>query len=250
MSGHSKWSTIRRKKEKVDAKRGKIFTKLIKEITVAARESGGDVDTNPRLRLAVMNAKAANMPNDNIERAIKKGTGELPGVHYEEIVYEGYGAGGVAILMDVVTDNKNRTLSELRHIFSKHNGNLGSSGCVAWMFEPKGLFIFDKKEVSEDALLEAALNAGADDVRTEEDTFEVLTAPEELERVKALLKDMDLKYSFAETTRLPSVTKKVAGKEAAQVLKLFELLEEHDDIQNVYANFDIDDEVMKSIESG
>ena len=247
MSGHSKWNTIRRKKEKVDAKRGKAFTKLIKAITLAARQTGGDPDINPALRLAIGNAKAANMPNDNIERAIKKGTGELPGVTYEETVYEGYGAGGVAILLDIYTDNKNRTLAEVRHTFSKNNGNMGSPGCVSWIFQPRGLFIFDKDKVGEEELLEAALSAGADDVTSEADTYEVFTDVEHFEQVKEAFHEMGLEYNFGEVTKLPSVTQKIAGREAEQVLRLVDILEDHDDVQHVYANFDIDDDVMEQI---
>ena len=247
MSGHSKWSTIRRKKEKIDAKKGKVFTKLIKALTLAARQGGGDPVTNPSLRLAIVNAKTANMPNDNIERAIKKGTGELPGVTYEETVYEGYGAGGVAILLDILTDNKNRTLAEIRHTFSKNNGNMGSPGCVSWIFQPRGLFIFDKDRVDEDELLEAALNAGADDVTSEADTYEIFTDVENFEQVKEAFHEMGLDYNLGELTKLPSVTQKIAGKEAVQVLRLVDLLEDHDDVQHVYANFDIDDDVMEQI---
>ena len=208
MSGHSRWSTIRRKKEKVDARRGKVFSKLIKAVTLAARQGGGDPDANPQLRLAIFNAKAANMPHDNIERAIKKGTGELPGVTYEETVYEGYGAGGVAILLDILTDNKNRTLSEIRHIFSKNNGSMGSPGCVSWIFHPKGLIIFDKERITEDELLEAALNAGADDVKSEGSNYEILTDVEMFEHVKEVFQEMDLEYTYGEITKLPSVLRR------------------------------------------
>ena len=247
MSGHSKWSTIKRKKGAADAKRGKVFTKIIKEIMVAARMGGGDANSNPRLRTAVLAAKAENMPKDNIDRAIKKGTGELEGVTYEEITYEGYGPGGVAMLVQVLTDNKNRTVADVRHIFSKHNGNLGETGCVSWMFENKGLVLVDKAGVDEDKLLEVALDAGALDVRDNGKEFEVTVSPASYEGVKKKIEEMKFKPTFAEVTMVPQTTVKLAGKEAEHMLKLMEGLEDSDDVQKVYANFDIADEEMERL---
>ncbi len=247
MSGHSKWSTIKRKKGAVDAKRGKVFTKIIKEIMVAARTGGGDVGSNPRLRSAVLAAKAENMPKDNIDRAIKKGTGELEGVTYEEITYEGYGPGGVAMLVQVLTDNKNRTVADVRHIFSKHNGNLGETGCVSWMFENKGLILVDKAGVDEDKLLEVALDAGALDVKDNGKEFEVTVAPAAYEAVKKKTEETGFKPTYAELTMVPQTTVKLAGKEAEQMLKLMEGLEDSDDVQKVYANFDIAEEEMERL---
>ncbi|CBE69449.1 MAG: YebC/PmpR family DNA-binding transcriptional regulator [Candidatus Methylomirabilis oxygeniifera] len=244
MSGHSKWSGIKHKKAKVDAQRGRVFTKLIREITVAARAGGGDPDGNPRLRLAVEKAKAVNMPQDNIQRAIQKGTGELPGTSYEEYIYEGYGPGGVAVLLEIVTDNKNRTAPEIRKAFAKYGGNLGESGCVAWMFDKKGLIQVYTSEADEDRLLGVVLEAGAEDVRRSDDTFEVITAPKDLERVKASLTKEKIGIAEGEVTMLPQNTVKLEGKQAQQMLQLMETLEEHDDVQNVYANFDIPDEIM------
>jgi YebC/PmpR family DNA-binding regulatory protein len=247
MSGHSKWSTIRRKKGAADAKRGKIFTKLIKEISIAARLGGGDPEGNPRLRGAIANAKAENMPKENIERAIKKGTGELEGTTYEELTYEGYGPGGVAVMVEVLTDNKKRTISEIRHHFSRHNGNLGESGCVSWIFTQKGLLFFDKNKVEEEKLIEVVLDAGAEDVREREREFEVITDPDQYEGVKRAIDDAGLQYSFAEVTMVPQNTIQLRGKEAEQMLKLMEGLEDSDDIQRVYANFDIPDDVMERL---
>ena len=247
MSGHSKWSTIKRKKGAADAKRGKIFTKLIREIMVAARFGGGDINANPRLRAAVLAAKAENMPKDNIERAIKKGTGELEGVNYEELTYEGYGPGGVAMLVEVLTDNKNRTVAEVRHIFSKHNGSLGENGCVSWMFEKKGLILIDKSGVEEDRLIEAALDAGALDVRDAGKEFEVIVPPSQFDGVKKTLEEAGFKYHYAEVTMVPQSTVRLTGKEAEQMLKLMEGLEDSDDVQKVYANFDITDEEMERL---
>ncbi len=247
MSGHSKWSTIKRKKGAADAKRGKIFTKLIREIMVAARFGGGDINANPRLRAAVLAAKAENMPKDNIERAIKKGTGELEGVNYEELTYEGYGPGGVAMLVEVLTDNKNRTVAEVRHIFSKHNGSLGENGCVSWMFEKKGLILIDKNGVEEDRLIEAALDAGALDVRDAGKEFEVIVPPAQFDGVKKTLEEAGFKYHYAEVTMVPQSTVRLTGKEAEQMLKLMEGLEDSDDVQKVYANFDITDEEMERL---
>lgn len=240
MSGHSKWATIRRKKAKVDAQRGKMFTRLIKELMVAARQGGGDETSNARLRTAIAAAKTANMPTANIERAIKRGTGELDGVSYEEVTYEGYGPGGVAILIEVVTDNRNRTVADMRHHLSKHGGNLGENGCVAWMFEKKGMLVIPGEGVDEEELMMAALEAGADDMKQEEESYEVTTAPENFEAVKEALEGSGLTVESAEITMLPKNTVKVEGAQAEKVLKLIEILEEHDDVQNVYANFDID----------
>ena len=248
MSGHSKWSTIKRKKGAIDSKRGKIFTKLIKEITLAARLGGGDIEGNSRLRSAVMAAKEENMPKDNIDRAIKKGTGELGGgAAYEEVTYEGYGPAGVAVIVEVMTDNKNRTVAEIRHIFSKHGGNLGENGCVAWMFDKKGSIVFDKKAVSEDALMESALEAGADDVRDQETEWEVITDPLAFEAVKRAIDQKGWKYLEARVGMIPRNTIKLEAGKAEQMLKLMEKLEDNDDVQNLYANFDISDEVMEKL---
>lgn len=247
MSGHSKWAGIKHKKAKVDAQRGRIFTKLIREITVAARVGGGDPTGNPRLRLAIEKAKAVNMPQDNIQRAILKGTGELPGVSYEEYIYEGYGPGGVAVLLEVLTDNKNRTAPEIRKAFAKHGGNLGESGCVAWMFEKKGLIQVEAATVDEDRLLGVALEAGAEDVRRSDNTFEIITAPKDLERVKESLTKERIRIVDGEVTMLPQSTVRLEGKRAQQMLQLMEALEEHDDVQNVYANFDIPEEIMAAM---
>ncbi len=247
MSGHSKWSTIKRKKGAADAKRGKIFTKLIREIMVAARLGGGDINSNPRLRSAVLAAKAENMPKENIERAIKKGTGELEGTHYEDLIYEGYGPGGVAMMVEVLTDNKNRTVADIRHIFSKHNGSLGESGCVSWMFEKKGLILIDKNGVDEDRLIEVALEKGALDVKDTGKDFEVTTPPSQFEEVKKALEEAGFKLTIAEVTMVPQTTVKLSGKEAEQMLKLMEGLEDSDDVQKVYANFDISDEEMERL---
>lgn len=243
MAGHSKWAQIKHKKAAVDAKRGKIFTKIAKEITVAVRLGGKDPEMNPRLRTVIAKAKSVNMPNDNIERAIKKGTGELADVQYEEITYEGYGPGGVAVLVEAMTDNKNRTVGEIRHIFSKYNGNLGESGCVSWLFEQKGYFVFDGKTITEDELMEIALEAGAEDVRQDEDSLEVLTDPADFERVKDIFDKKGLKYNVAEVTKIPKNYVEVKGKDAENMIKLFEALEDHDDVQNVYANFDLPDDM-------
>ena len=244
MSGHSKWSTIRHKKGAADAKRGKIFTKLIKEITIAARMGGGDQNANPRLRSAILAAKAENMPKDNMDRAIKKGTGELEGVNYEESTYEGYGPGGAAILLESLTDNKNRAVAEIRHIFNKRGGNLGENGCVAWMFDKKGYMSIDKKAVSEEKLMEVALEAGAEDVREDGDSFEVITAPDDFENVKEALDKAEIPYEDAEVTMLPQNTVSLAGREAEQMIRLMEALEDCDDVQKVYTNADIPDDMI------
>ena len=247
MSGHSRWSTIRRKKGKTDAQRGRVFTKLIREITVAAREGGGDPSANPRLRTAVDAAKAANMPSSNIDRAVKRGTGELPGVSYEEYAYEGYGPQGVAILIETLTDNKNRTTSEIRHILSKHGGHLGEVGCVSWMFRQQGSIVVDKGGAAEDEVMSLALEAGAEDVKVENDYFEVVTAPADLDRVKRIFAEKRIPYSSAEITRNPQTYVKLEGKQASQVLRIVDALEDHDDVQKVYANFDVPDEVMEEL---
>ena len=248
MSGHSKWSTIKRKKGAVDAKRGKIFTRLIKEITVAARMGGGDPVGNPRLRAAIASAKTENMPKDNIERAIKKGTGELEGAVYEEITYEGYGPGGVAILVDCMTDNKNRTVADIRHYFSKSGGNLGESGCVSWMFTKKGTILVDKEDINEEELMEKALEAGAEDVVEEDNVFQVETSPDDFEDVREALEADGVKFIEAAVAMVPQNTVDITDeKTAGQILTLLERLEDHDDVQNVYANFDIPDDIMESV---
>jgi YebC/PmpR family DNA-binding regulatory protein len=247
MSGHSKWSTIKRKKGAADAKRGKTFTKIIKEIMVSARIGGGDINANPRLRSAVLAAKAENMPKDNIERAIKKGTGGLEGVNYEELIYEGYGPGGVAMMLEVLTDNKNRTVADVRHVFSKHSGSLGEGGCVSWMFEKKGLVVIEKSGVDEDRLIEVALDAGALDVKDSGKEFEVMTDPASFEEVKRALEEAGFRSNYTEVTMVPQSTIRLTGKEAEQMLKLMEGLEDSDDVQKVYANFDIADEEMERL---
>jgi YebC/PmpR family DNA-binding regulatory protein len=244
MSGHNKWASIKHKKGANDAKRGKIFTKLIKEITVAARMGGGDPDGNPRLRAAVLAARAENMPKDNIERGIKKGTGELEGVSYEESLYEGYGPGGAAVLVESLSDNKNRSVAEIRHIFTKNGGNLGTGGCVAWMFKKKGYIAIDRKAVDEEKLMEKALEAGAEDVREDEVTFEVITAPEDYEAVKTAIDTLEVPYISTEVTMLPQNTTSLTGKEAEQMVRLMDMLEDCDDVQKVYTNADIPDELV------
>jgi YebC/PmpR family DNA-binding regulatory protein len=248
MSGHSKWSTIKRKKGAIDSRRGKIFTKIIKEITLAARLGGGDPEANARLRQAILTAKDENMPKDNIERAIKKGTGTgADAVVFEELTYEGYGPGGAAVLVEVMTDNKNRTVAEVRHIFSKHGGNLGENGCVAWIFEKKGTIVLDKKSVNEDELMELALEAGAQDVREEENEFEIITDPASFEEVKGAIDQRKIKYIEARISLIPQTTVKLEAGKAEQMLKMMEKLEDNDDVQNVYANFDIADDIMERL---
>jgi len=247
MSGHSKWSTIKRKKGAADAKRGKLFTKIIKEIMVAARFGGGDINANPRLRTAVSEAKAENMPKDNIDRAIKKGTGELEGVNYEELTYEGYGPGGVAMMLEVLTDNKNRTVADVRHVLSKYNGSLGETGCVSWMFGKRGLISIEKSGVDEDRLIEVALDAGALDVKDTGKEFDVTTDPSNFEEVKKAIDEAGFKSNYAKVTMVPQSTVRLTGKEAEQMLKIMESLEDTDDIQKVYANFDIADEEMERL---
>ena len=248
MSGHSKWSTIKHKKGAADAKRGKIFTKVIKEITVAARIGGGDVDGNPRLRLAVQKAKEVNMPQENVTRAIKKGTGELEGIQYEETSYEGYGPGGVAIFMEVMTDNKNRTVGELRATLGKNGGNMGENGCVAWIFEQKGIITVKTSEKDEDELLELVINAGGDNMQTIDDYYEITTSVESFESVRKAIEDANINTQSAELTRIPQNTVNVEEKNCKSLLRLMDMLEDHDDIQKVYSNFDITDELMAIIE--
>jgi YebC/PmpR family DNA-binding regulatory protein len=249
MSGHSKWATTKHKKAAADAKRGKVFTKITKELTVAAKLGGGDPDGNPRLRTAIDKAKETNMPQDNIKRAIQKGTGELPGVTYEEITYEGYGPGGVALLIECLTDNKNRSVSEVRHILSKNNGSMGENGCVSWMFHKKGYIVVDKKNAGEDELMSLALDAGAEDMKSdpEEPNYEIVTAPQDFPAVKKALDDKKIKYEVAELTMIPQTYVKLEGKEAEQMIRLMDALEDCDDTQNVYANFDVPEEVMAKL---
>ncbi len=242
MSGHSKWHTIKHKKGALDAKRGKLFTKLIKELTIAARSGGsGDISINARLRKAVSDAKAANMPNDTIDKAIKRGTGELEGVNYDEITYEGYGPGGVAVLVNTTTDNRNRTVAEIRHVFSKNGGNLGESNSVSWMFNRKGQIVIDAALKSEDEMMEIALEAGADDVTSDADTHQIFTAPEDFHAVLEAIKAKGIEPMSAELAMIPQNTIKLEGADAAKMLKLYEALDDHDDVQSVYANFEMDD---------
>ncbi len=248
MSGHSKWSTIKRKKGKADAERGKIFTRLIKDITFAARNGGGDENANPRLRSAVAAAKTANMPAANIDRAIKKGTGELPGVVYEEGVLEGYGPAGVALYIEILTDNRNRTVADVRHSLTKHAGNLAESGAVAWMFEKKGLITVPSERLDEEEILMVVMDAGAEDLKSEEDFFEITSSAEDLENVKAALESSQIKYDSANLTLYPKNTIKVEGKDAETLFKILDALEDLDDVQNVYSNFDIEMSVLESME--
>jgi len=249
MSGHSKWSTIKHKKGRTDAKRGKLFTKLIREITVAARESGGDPDGNPRLRAAVTAAKAANMPADNIKRAIQRGTGELPGVSYEEITFEGYGPGGAAVMLELLTDNRNRTTPEIRHLFSKHGGNLGENGCVSWLFTRKGVILVPRNpDLDEDEFLELVLEAGAEDLDTDdEEYFRVFTAPEELHQVKEIVEKAGVAVDAAQFEMEPSTTTRLDGKVAQKMIRLMEAFDDHEDVQNIWANFDIDDALLTDV---
>jgi YebC/PmpR family DNA-binding regulatory protein len=244
MSGHSKWHSIKHKKGATDAKRGKLFTKFIKEITVAARTGGGDPDANARLRKAILDAKAGNMPNDTIDRAVRRGTGAEEGVNYEEITYEGYGPGGVALLIESVTDNRNRTVAEIRHMFSKNGGNLGEAGSVGWLFEKKGYIVVDKAAKPEEELFEIAIDAGADDLREDGDNFEIITSPENFENVQAAIKSAGIEPQMAEVSMVPQTYVKLEGSNAQQMLRLMENIEDHDDVQKVYANFDIDDADM------
>jgi YebC/PmpR family DNA-binding regulatory protein len=248
MSGHSKWATTKHKKAATDAKRGKIFTKITKEITVAAKLGGGDADGNPRLRTAVAKAKSVSMPAENIKRAIQKGTGELPGVSYEEVIYEGYGPNGVAVIIEVLTDNRNRTVSEIRNIFSKAGGNMGENGCVSWMFHKKGYIVVARAKADEEKLMSLALDAGAEDMQTEDDNFVITTALNDFEKVKKALEDAGFPLEVAEATMVPQTYVKIDGeKVAGQMMRLMEAIEDNDDVQNVYANFDIPEEVMNAV---
>jgi YebC/PmpR family DNA-binding regulatory protein len=248
MSGHSKWSTIKRKKGAIDAKRGKVFTKLIKEISLAARIGGGDPEGNPRLRSAVLAAKEENMPKDNIDRAIKKGVGAAEGgANFEELTYEGYGPGGVAVLVEVMTDNKQRTVAEIRHIFSKSGGNLGENGCVSWIFEKRGTIVIDKKTIDEEKLMEIALEAGADDVRDEGDEYMIVTGMSSFEDVRKVIDEQGIAYLEAKINMIPQNEVKLDAGKAESMLKMMEKLEDNDDVSNVYANFDIDEEVMEKL---
>jgi len=247
MSGHSKWASIKHKKAAIDAKRGQLFTKLIKELTAAARSGGGNMETNIRLRTAVAKAKEGNMPWDNIEKAIMRGTGELPGVTYEEVTYEGYGPAGIAIMIDVVTDNKNRTTAELRNMMSKKGGNMAQAGAVSFLFQKKGFLTVDKKTIGEDKLMDIVLNAGAEDMKSEADVYEITTQPHDLESVKNALTAVKIPFENAEITMIPTSTIKIAEKNTANtILSLMDALEEHEDVQHVYANFDIPDELIES----
>lgn len=246
MSGHSKWHTIKHKKGAADAKRGRLFTRIIKELTVAARTGGGDPASNPRLRTIIAEAKSVNMPAENIKKAIQRGTGELPGVSYEEITYEGYGPGGAALIIECMTDNKNRTVGELRHLLEKHNGNLGASGSVAWMFSKKGYVVVDKSAVDEETLLSTVLEAGAEDMRDDGDTWEVISDPAAFESVRDAIKALGVEPASAQVAMLPQNYVKLTGKEAQQMLKLMEALEDHDDVQHVWSNFDIEEKEIEA----
>ena len=249
MSGHSKWKTNKGKKNLADAKKGALYTKIIKELTIVARDGGGNPDINSRLRAVMQKAKEANMPSDNVKMAIKRGTGEIPGIVYETTTYESYGAGGVAIMIEAVTDNKNRTTAELRNIMSKKSGNMAGAGSVSYLFTKKGYFLIDKSLSKEDELMAIALDAGAEDFKSDDKNYEITTSPQDFERIKQVLIDKGVKFQDAEVTMVPSSTIKVEGNEAKQVLGLIEALEEHDDVQNVYANFDISDEIMEQVAS-
>jgi YebC/PmpR family DNA-binding regulatory protein len=246
MSGHSKWHTIKHKKGAADAKRGKIFTRIIKELTVAARSGGGDPDANPRLRTIVAEANSVNMPADNIKRAIQRGTGELPGVTYEEVTYEGYGPGGAALIIEALTDNKNRTVGEIRHLLSKHGGNLGESNSVAWMFEKKGYVVVEKSKAQEEALMAAALDAGADDLRDDGDSWEIVSAPDAFQHVVDAVKKLGIEPAAAEVAMLPQNYVKLEGKTAQQMVKLMEILEEHEDTKKVWSNADIEEKEIEA----
>ena len=247
MSGHSKWATIKHKKGAADARRGKVFTKLIKEITVAARIGGGDPDTNPRLRTAIVAAKAENMPADNIKRALQKGTGELPGSVYEESVYEGYGPGGVALMLEVATDNRNRTLSEIRHILSKNGGNLGETGCVSWMFNKRGYIVVEKEKADEETLLNLVTDAGAEDMREDGGNWEIISPPDKFHQVVERLKAAQITPAVAEVSMVPQTSVQLTGKPAHQMLRLMEELEDHEDVQHVFANFDIEEAELHAL---
>ncbi len=247
MSGHSKWATIKHKKGALDAKRGKVFTRLIKEITVAAKAGGGDVDSNPRLRTAVAAAKAENMPADNIKRALQRGTGELPGALYEEITFEGYGPGGVALIVQVTTDNRNRTVSEIRHMFGKNGGNLGETGSVGWMFHKKGYIVVPKSAVKEDDLMALVLEAGGDDIRDDGENWEVMTEPAAFEAVLNAIKQAKIETTMAEVSLIPQNYIKLEGNAANQMIRLLEAIEDHDDVQHVYSNFDVDQKQLEEV---
>lgn len=247
MSGHSKWSTIKHKKGAADAKRGKIFSKLIKEITVAARMGGGDPEANSRLRHALINARTQNMPKDTYERAVKKGAGGLDGVNYEEIVYEGYGPGGVAVLVECMTDNRNRTIAEVRHAFGKAGGNVGTSGCVAWMFDKKGLITVNKKDATEETLMEVALEAGAEDIKDEDDSFDIIMNPSDFDAVKEAIDAANIKFEAAEITMIPQTLTELKGAEAEQMIKFMDVLDDLDDVQKFYSNADISDETFDAM---
>jgi len=246
MSGHSKWHTIKHKKGAADAKRGKVFTRIIKELTVAARNGGGDAATNPRLRTLIADAKAVNMPADNIKKAIQRGTGELPGISYEEITYEGYGPGGAALIIETMTDNKNRTVGELRHMLEKHSGNLGAANSVAWMFAKKGYVVVEKTAAEEETLLNVSLEAGAEDMRDDGDSWEILSDPSSFEAVRDAVKQMGIEPATAQVAMLPQNYVKLEGKEAAQMIRLMESLEDHDDVQHVWSNFDIEEKEIEA----
>ncbi len=249
MSGHSKWAGIKHRKMAQDAKRGKLFTKVIREISIAARQGGGNPDNNPRLRRAIESAREINMPQDNIKKAIQRGTGELPGMTYEEIVYEGYGPGGVAVLIEASTDNKNRTTSEIRRIFSLHGGNLGENGCVAWMFSQKGYIMVEKAKFNEEELMTIVLEVGAEDFKSDdEEYYEIITSPGDFDRIKQELQNRNITISQAEITMLPKTYIKLTDKSAEQMLSLMNELEDHDDVNHVYANFDIPEDIMKKVE--
>lgn len=247
MSGHSKWATIKHKKGALDAKRGKIFTRLIKEISIAAKAGGGDPDGNPRLRTAIAAAKAENMPQDNIKRAVQRGTGELEGVNYEEIQYEGYGPGGVALIVDVTTDNKNRAVSEIRHAFSKNGGNMGEPNSVSWMFAKKGLIVVPKAAAAEDKLMDLVLEAGGDDLSDEGDHWEIVTDPHDFHQVLEAVKKANIETEVAEVTMIASTYTKLEGAQASQMIRLLEALDDQDDVQNVYSNFDMDAKQMEEV---
>ena len=249
MGGHSHWSTIKRKKGSEDAKRGKIFTKIIREITTAARLGGGDPNVNPRLRLTIAKAKDANMPADNIKKAIMRGTGELPGITYEETIYEGYGPNGIAILVEISSDNRNRTVSEIRNLFDKHGGRMGEAGCVAWMFTKKGQLVIERSSVNEEKLMNLVLESGAEDLQMDDNCFEVITSFSGFEKVRKAIEDQQIPMVSAEITHIPQSTVRLDGKEAEQVLRLVEVLEDHDDVQGVHANFDIPQAVMEKVGS-
>jgi YebC/PmpR family DNA-binding regulatory protein len=246
MSGHSKWHTIKHKKGAADAKRGKVFTRVIKELTVAARNGGGDPDTNPRLRTIIAEAKSVNMPADNIKRAIQRGTGELPGVSYEEVTYEGYGPGGAALIIEVLTDNKNRTVGEIRHLLGKHGGNLGEANSVAWMFHKKGYIVIEKSQANEDTLMAAALDAGADDLQDDGDNWEVMSAPDSFQQVLDAVKALGIEPAAAEIAMLPQNYVKLEGKPAQQMIRLMEVIEEHEDTKKVWSNADIEEKEIEA----